>query len=115
MAFGNWDEVIEEYEQVYLNSRYAEHAKRILELIPSIRGDDSFKSVLPGISLGNLTLGIEGKETRIYVWFEETDQQYRVYFLDVGGQVTQMTTVQENKLLSTLREYIAEVRNSSSA
>jgi hypothetical protein len=79
MAYGNWDDVIRQYKEIYVHSRFAEHAMGILELIPLIRNDATLATLVPGTSHTTLTLALPPNKIQIFVYCEKVRQLYTVY------------------------------------
>ncbi|MBL8152713.1 MAG: hypothetical protein JNM70_00905 [Anaerolineae bacterium] len=102
--------MIADYQDVYIHSRYGEHARGILSLITRIRDDIVLADVVPGTSLAALFLEIPGKRKRVFVWCEIPDERYVVYLYhpDVGesGRVT----VDNREIVQTIKNYVEKVR-----
>jgi hypothetical protein len=102
-----WDEVITQFE-IYSNSRYEKNARGLLELASRIKDHPDFKTMIPGVSLINLTLQHPNKKTLIYVWCEHPNQLYKVYLYDEKGSYDKVT-VEDEAIIPTLLEYVSRV------
>ncbi|MCL4249037.1 MAG: hypothetical protein KJ065_12900 [Anaerolineae bacterium] len=109
MPSEEWDEIIARYQEVYLNSRFAENAKGILKLIPRIVADPAFADVVPRTSLTALQLEIPGKKTRILVWSENDGSEYSISLQDNSTYDEQWTRVSDDQIVSVLREHIQRI------
>lgn len=93
MALRDWDEIVQEYKDLYLNSRYSYHAKAMIELIPSIRSLTELDGITPGTSHGALLFRVDVKAEIITVLYSE-DGVYTVY-------LGHPSDGKKNKLLAT--------------
>jgi hypothetical protein len=105
----NWNEVAKIYEEEYLASRYADHSRGILELIPKLSEHTSLEDVEAGTSHAALFLRVPGKKTRVYVWAEQPGPQYNIYLYD-GNRKRDEIAVGADKAVATIDEYVGKVR-----
>lgn len=112
MSFGNWDDVLTDYQEIYIHSRYSEHAKGMIQLIPRIREDANFADVLPGTSLSTLFLKVPNKETRVHIWCEEVGKTYRVYLYHHEDGSSDERIVDDSEIIPVLISYVNKIRDS---
>jgi hypothetical protein len=73
MAYGSWEAVIREYNDIYINTRFGEHAKGILNLIPVIREQVDLTNVIPSTSHATLVLQYPDTRVSVRIWCEGDD------------------------------------------
>lgn len=106
--FRTWDDVISLLYHTYLPSRYGEHAKAMLELIPELREVPALSHLRPGLSHGTLFFDSPEANRKLYIWYEG-ENLYRVYFSAYSTEDTEEKYVHKENLLTTLIEYIAKM------
>ncbi len=109
MSFNDWDKVLADYQEVYIHSRYEEHAKGMLNLIPRIREDDAFMEVIPGTSHATLFLALPNKKTQVHVWCEQLASKYSVYLYNPEHRQSEMIMVNDGEIIPTLKSYIYKI------
>ena len=107
MAYGNWDDILKVYREVYLGSRFDEHAKSMLDLVPRIR--DLFPDVIPMTSLSTLCLNLPSFSKHVCIWGQAIGS-YEVYIYDPGNDPRKDGTVSECSI-ATSDEIIAAIEH----
>jgi hypothetical protein len=92
---GNWDEVIQAFEEIYqrsisetsddvgrqeVNRQYAQHAHGILNLIPRLRNYPDLRNVTVGTSHYSLFIEVPNTKKWLFVWCELPGPQYKISF-----------------------------------
>lgn len=110
MAYGSWDEVIQEYQDHYLKTKYHEHALGMLELVPQLREQPNLTNLVPGTSHGTFFLKIPGKETQVHVWCESAGKLYTIYLCNVFlNKGSLEITVDSDRVIATIQDYVHKV------
>ncbi len=115
MAYGNWDEIIAEYQEMFSKSpRTREHALEMLSLIPSIRNNPAFQTVIPITSHAKLFLEVPQKRTRIGVWYEKGVYTINLYDPSLSdAELThydsEVTSVDADQVILVLESYLRKV------
>jgi len=109
MGYGNWDDLLSEYNEIYLNSRYHEHAQSMIELIPKIRNASIVSTAIPISSHATLCLQLPVSHIKVCVW-GEANEIYRVYLYDyqTNGNSDEVL-VGGDQIISTLQAYLNRI------
>lgn len=109
MPHGDWDKITQAYTDIYIHSRYAEHAQGIIDLIPYLRNDVELSDLTPFTS--HCTFVFEHPDTNLTldIWCEKAGEQFRVYLYD-GQKVTDEIIVSNDDILSVVRQYAEKLR-----
>lgn len=110
MSYGNWNEVSDEYRNIYLKSRYSENARGMLELIPKLQSEPSLMDVIPGTSLSMLFLEIPGKQASVHVWCEQIYVIYSVYIDYPDNSRGEVYIVDANQVVNKIKECVEQLR-----
>jgi len=112
MAFGDWNKVLAEYQDVYLQSRYTEHARGIIALISRITADDAFDDVIPGTSLATLFLEVPNRRTQVHIWCEQPNLTYTVYLYHPESGSSEKQSIDDGEIVHRLKMYIEDIKSS---
>mgnify|MGYP000322795586 CR=1 FL=1 len=106
MAYGNWDDVIKGYKNIYLHSRYEENAKAMLDLIPHLRKQFDGEDIIPGTSHGTLFLVKATKKTQIYIFYKGNNLYEIALYIPKQDEAVESVEVTFSDLITRLKEYI---------
>jgi hypothetical protein len=114
MAFGDWDEVIKVYEEVYgapkySKHRYAEHITNMRRLVPQLKAHPDFQDVLPGTSHATLFMQLPQKRTTLNVWYNRRGV-YTVYLNHPEQGDYDELVVETEDIIPTLQVYLQKMR-----
>ncbi len=115
MAFGSWDDVIREYKEGYLNTKYATHARRMLRLIPQIKDLPDLADALPGTSHGTFFLRFPHSRKTLNIWYEGNEEyQIYLYHPDGGergeGIESEKRLVRSGDIVEVLQDYLQKMQ-----
>jgi hypothetical protein len=108
MAYGNWDALLKEYQEIYLPSRYGQHAQSMIDLIPELRQRPAFAEVIPFSSHATLCLKLPSNRTLICLWGED-DGNYRIYLDHHEAGISDEKVVAPSEVLRTLQDYLRKI------
>ena len=109
MAYGNWDDIVKEYQVTYLHTRYAENAQAMIELIPHLRKQFDDENIIPVTSHGTLFLKQANKKTEIYIFYKG-DNRYEIsLYVPKEEAPVARVEVTFSELITTLKQYIKNV------
>ncbi|MGB1285294.1 MAG: hypothetical protein ACPG7F_02075 [Aggregatilineales bacterium] len=109
MTHDSWDAVFEQYETIYIHTRYATHANAMLDLIPRLQADDSFANCTPIITHATLCLQIEDSPVQICIW-ANNEQDYQIYLYNPEtGTEHDKIVVDGDNAINMLKAYSQKV------
>lgn len=108
MAYGNWDDLLKEYQEIYLPSRYAQHARRMIDLIPHLRRHPAFAEVIPFSSLATLCLKLPSSRIVVCLWGED-DGTYQIYLNHHEAGTSDEKVVAASEVIATLQDYLRKI------
>jgi hypothetical protein len=109
MTYDNWDEILKLCEEVYLHSRYAEHAQSMIALIPQIRADSNFEDIVAFTSHATLCLQFPGDKTEICIWSDRIGM-YEVYLYHPDDGDSHRVVVNATQIMLTLKNYLGKIK-----
>ncbi|MBI5666672.1 MAG: hypothetical protein HZC41_01580 [Chloroflexi bacterium] len=113
MAYGNWDDCLNEYQNFTIYSRFEVHAQSMIDLIPHIRHLPQFADVIPVTSHATLCLKLSIIRTEICIWGEQ-DRKYSVslydYSIGAYGKSSDEIIVDGESIIPTLVEYLEKLK-----
>jgi hypothetical protein len=107
-----WEKVIRMYEELPQDSsRYSEHVRGMLDLIPDIRNNPKLSDAMPGTSHTILILEISGVQSNIAIWCERINEVYRICIYDpVSNTESDVKLVDRGNVILLLERYVEKLR-----
>lgn len=112
IGVNKWTETSNRYQEIFANSRYADQAQAMIELLTAIHAQPGFEDVAPGTSLAVLTLEPRNSQIHVRVWFDAPDT-YTVQFYSFSGAdyPKDNYVVNRAEVIDVLRRCLNEARN----
>lgn len=115
---GNWDEVIQAFEEIYqrsisessedfgrqeVNRQYAEHAHGILKLIPRLQQHPDLRDLTVGTSHYSLFIEVPNTKKWLFVWCEFPGPLYTIsYYADDPRELDDRVSVGDDGIVETI-------------